>query len=158
VATVDAALLERMARAGLRSIWFGIESGSDAVLRRLGKGFTAARAREVIAAAARLGLHTAGTFLIGVPGETAEDVEASLRLAEEGGLDEAWFQVLLGFPGTPLSRELRELSLIEEERAGLLIPRTESLSFAELAGREREIRERLGRHFRRRAERRSSRA
>ncbi len=53
VGRLDAALLERMAAAGCRSLFFGVEAGSDAVLHAVRKGFSAREARDAVLLAAR---------------------------------------------------------------------------------------------------------
>jgi radical SAM superfamily enzyme YgiQ (UPF0313 family) len=147
VATIDEPLLEEMVAAGLKSLWLGVESGSDRMLRRLRKGFKASRARELLIFAKSLGLRTASGFLLGVPGETDEDIAASVALAEQSEMDDVWFQVYIGYPGSPLYDELRRDGLIEAEWHALLIPRTEVSSFADSVRREEQLRE----HFRQRA-------
>ena len=147
VSTVNEAVLARMVDRGLKSIWFGVESGSDRMLKRLRKGFTAAKARELLLAAKRLGLRTASGFLLGLPGQTEEDIAASVRLAEETEMDDVWFQVYVGYPGSDLYDEIREQGMVEAQWHSIVIPRNEVADFAESARREEEIRD----HFRQRA-------
>lgn len=68
-----AAIAADVARLDDVSVWFGFESGSDRMLRRLKKGHTAEAAwiaaRRALDAGARLGVN----LLIGLPGETDED-------------------------------------------------------------------------------------
>ena len=80
-------LLQKMHEAGCHSVIFGLESGSDAVLRSMRKGFTAAQAsttiRDTHAAEIRVDL----SMLVGFPGETEADFQQTLTfLGEHGSL------------------------------------------------------------------------
>ena len=63
-----------MRRAGCRTVFFGIESGSDEVLRVMRKGITAAQARDAVWAAHDAGLEVGAFFILCYPGETDETV------------------------------------------------------------------------------------
>lgn len=147
VSTVDEALLEKMARAGLKTLWLGLESGSDRILRTLGKGFTADRAKQLLLHAKRLGLRTTSSFLLGLPDQTEEDILLSVRLAEEGELDEAWFNAYIGYPGAPLYEQVQAQGLVEGQWHSILIPRSGLGDFAAAVEWENRMRE----HFRARA-------
>ena len=67
---------------GLRKVEIGIESGSDRLLRKLGKRHTASECLELVRLLNRRGIHTMSNFLFGFPGETREDRRASLELIE----------------------------------------------------------------------------
>lgn len=60
------------------SILFGLESGSDAVLARMNKGYTRALAERVLADSHRAGLTTVVNILVGFPGETEDEFQATL--------------------------------------------------------------------------------
>ena len=55
-----------------------VESGSPEVLKRLGKGAGAARARRVLRATAAAGIRNQVYLLFGVPGETDAEREQTL--------------------------------------------------------------------------------
>ena len=78
---VDYELLKLMRRAGFTSIVFGVESGSNSVLRNLKKGETSQQSDSAIAAATNLDFNVTLFFLIGSPGESEEDVKKSFALA-----------------------------------------------------------------------------
>jgi len=102
---LDDEVLETMRLAGCEVILAGVETGSAAVARRLGKpaGHCAA---PVLATARRLGIRTCGHFVIGVPGERPEDVHATIRLARALPLDYASFNLYAPRPGSALRDEL----------------------------------------------------
>jgi len=71
-------LLDQMAQAGCDGVFFGIESGSERVLKAIGKGFDAGTAmRTVELAVSRIRTVTA-SFIWGVPMETLADFKESL--------------------------------------------------------------------------------
>jgi tRNA-2-methylthio-N6-dimethylallyladenosine synthase len=62
-----------------------VQSGSDAVLRRMGRGYGAGEYRQLVAdlRAARQGLSISTDIIVGFPGETPAEFEASLELVRE---------------------------------------------------------------------------
>jgi anaerobic magnesium-protoporphyrin IX monomethyl ester cyclase len=97
---VDRDLLVQMSRAGFRAVTFGVESGSDKVLRNLMKGETRASIESAIKAAVDLGLRVSLFFLIGSPGEEADDIEQSFELARKYNVARVYFFTLTPIPGT----------------------------------------------------------
>ena len=70
---VDEEMLRAMADAGCVHVRYGVESGSDAVLGRVAKGFTARQASEAIALSARIFPEVDAFFIWGFPFETMAD-------------------------------------------------------------------------------------
>jgi len=106
-ATAPRELLSAMRAAGFRTVGITAESASDAVLDRLEKGFTAAKAREVAERVERAGIRTLWIFLVGGPGETAATLEETLSFASWrlGRGDAVYLTVGLRiYPGTTLHR------------------------------------------------------
>ncbi|HNW94006.1 MAG TPA: radical SAM protein [bacterium] len=101
----DAALFAQMRAAGCWQVLFGLESGDDAMLARLQKGATVAMNRSAVRMAKTAGFEVRGDFLVGVPGETREMLEATLRFAIEEKLDYAHFNRFEPFPGTVIYHE-----------------------------------------------------
>ncbi|MDP7078411.1 MAG: radical SAM protein [Candidatus Undinarchaeales archaeon] len=101
----DQALAQRMHAAGCRMVSFGVESGSQHVLDRCGKGITVEQVRQAVAAAGDAGMHTIGHCIIGLPGEDEESARATVDLAIESGLDFAQFYTATPFPGSAFHEE-----------------------------------------------------
>ncbi len=79
---VDEETMRLMARAGCVELRFGIESGSDEILRRTRKGFTAEQAIDVVARAARIMPRVDAFFIWGFPFETMEDFYQSVFMMD----------------------------------------------------------------------------
>src|SRR5216684_8620382 len=107
-ADVPYATLRVLRDNGLRLLLVGYESGSQAILNNVRKGTRLDRAREFTRHARALGIKIHGTFILGLPGETRETIEATIRFAQE--IDPHTLQVSLAapYPGTALYREALE--------------------------------------------------
>jgi tRNA-2-methylthio-N6-dimethylallyladenosine synthase len=80
-----------------------VQSGADRVLAAMKRGYTALEYRSIARRLkqARPGLSITSDFIVGFPGETEQDFEASLRLAAEADFDGAYVFVYSPRPGTP---------------------------------------------------------
>ncbi|MBE0596567.1 MAG: radical SAM protein, partial [Desulfuromonadales bacterium] len=79
----DPAFTRRLAASGCRLLQLGLESGSQAVLDRLRKGTQVAEAAAVLDALRQAGIATYVYVLLGTPGETLADAEATLSFLEQ---------------------------------------------------------------------------
>src|SRR5437660_4516521 len=71
---VDEELLELMARAGCKGIFYGVEVGSDKMQMVIDKHLATQRAHETIDASERLGIASTVSLISGFPEETWDDV------------------------------------------------------------------------------------
>ncbi len=80
-----------------------VQAGSDRVLMAMKRGYTALEYKSVIRKlrAARPDLSLSSDFIVGFPGETAEDFEKTMTLIEEIGFDNSFSFVYSSRPGTP---------------------------------------------------------
>jgi len=80
-----------------------VQSGSDRVLAAMKRGYTVLEYKSIIRRlrAACPEVSITSDFIVGFPGETAEDFEKTLRLAEEIGFDGSFSFVYSPRPGTP---------------------------------------------------------
>jgi len=98
-------------KAGFRLLKVGLESGSDATLRRLAKEETIAQIRQGVKNAKDEGLNVLLTIMVGYPWETEEDAKTTLKVAQELMLykthvgDSLQASVVVPYPGTPLYYE-----------------------------------------------------
>jgi len=82
-----------------------VQSGSDRVLAAMKRGYTALEYKSIARKlrAARPGISLSSDFIVGFPGETEEDFEATLKLVDEVGFDGSFSFVYSRRPGTPAS-------------------------------------------------------
>jgi tRNA-2-methylthio-N6-dimethylallyladenosine synthase len=80
-----------------------VQSGSDRILAAMKRGYTVLEYKSIVRRlrAARPAVSLSTDFIVGFPGETAEDFERTLRLAEELGFDNSFSFVYSPRPGTP---------------------------------------------------------
>jgi len=98
--------LEAMAHAGCHEIHYGIESGNLEILAATAKRITLEQVRQAVAWTSQSGIRSKGYFMLGLPGDTDETMEQTIRFACELELDEAMFSITTPFPGTRLWEEL----------------------------------------------------
>ncbi len=99
---VDSGALRAMKGAGCHTVYFGIESGNEEVLRSTKKGITKKQARRGIAIARKAGLDASGYFILGLPGENENTINETIAFASELELDWAFFYTATAFPGNRL--------------------------------------------------------
>ena len=102
VDTVSEGLLRKMKRAGCRHIEYGVESGSERILKTLKKGFTKEQIRKAFALTNRVGIRTFAAGMLNVPGQTMEDIEETKAFLEEIKPSFVHFFFTTPFPGTEL--------------------------------------------------------
>ena len=108
-------LLKKMKKAGCNSIKVGIESGSERILKMMDKGITHDQVRRAAELFKKVGIHWTGFFMIGVPGETVDDIYKTLNFMYEVKPDFASIGVYEPFPGTPMFKEGINRNLVKQE-------------------------------------------
>ena len=95
-----------------------VQSGDDAILRRMGRGYTVTGYRELVARirAAMPGAGLATDVIVGFPGETEAQFEATYRLLEEVRFDVVHVAAYSPRPGTPAERLADDVPPEEKER------------------------------------------
>jgi len=90
---------------GLRLLLVGYESGNQDVLNNIKKGVRLDVARRFTANARALGIRIHGTFILGLPGETPETVQNTIRFAQDLDVDTIQVSMAAPYPGTALHRQ-----------------------------------------------------
>jgi anaerobic magnesium-protoporphyrin IX monomethyl ester cyclase len=93
-------LLKKMKEAGLCLILYGFEAGNQRVLDSLNKGTTLEQARKAMKNTQKAKIFTHGLFILGMPGETKETCEETIKFARELNPDIAKFNIAMPFPGS----------------------------------------------------------
>jgi len=90
---------------GLRLLLVGYETGSDQILRNIKKGMRTDFARKFTRDCRNLGITIHGTFILGLPGETRETIEQTIRFAKEINPHTIQVSLAAPYPGTELYRD-----------------------------------------------------
>lgn len=98
---IDEEMIAALARSGCYSIHYGVESGSQRVLDILQKGVTVDQIRQAFRLTKAAGLRSFAYMMLGVPGETLEEMEQSISFVKELSPDHANYSICMPLPGTP---------------------------------------------------------
>jgi len=80
-------LLRKMYRAGFRLLMIGLESAQDKSLKMLNKGFTTADAKKAFAVLRKSNIMTNGYFIVGLFGESEEEMLEIVSYSHDIGVD-----------------------------------------------------------------------
>ena len=105
VDTVDEELLVELKEAHCERIHYGVEAGTDKILKVLRKGITLEQAREVFRLTREVGISTLAYFMVGSPTETREDVMQTIEFAKELDPDFVHITIFTPFPATALHKQ-----------------------------------------------------
>jgi|GEM_PF-1094247 len=139
VNNVDRELLLKMKMAGLYTIFFGVESGSQRVLDLMKKDTDLEQIRKTFKTCREVGVHRYASMMLGVPGETKSEVFDSLDFAVSLKPDQFSFQTYLGIPGSELYEKVKKEKLYSEEWETSLIVSTKELPRKEVVKLEKEM-------------------
>lgn len=115
VDTMDAEVASAIKRSGCIRVFFGIESGNDAVLGLMNKQISTAQARRAVEVAKTAGLKVGAFFIVGYPGETDKTVLDTVRFASSLPLDYVSFTLPYPIPGTPLYERVKDKGVSIED-------------------------------------------
>ncbi len=97
--------LKILRESGLRLLVVGYESGSDTILRNVKKGVTTEMARRFTRDCKDLGIAIHGCFIMGLPGETRETIDQTIRFACDLDPQTIQISVVAPYPGTSMYDE-----------------------------------------------------
>ncbi len=104
-ANVPRATLEILRDNGLRLLLVGYETGNQQILNNIKKGMRIDIARRFTKDCHELGITIHGTFILGLPGETKETIEETIRFAAEINPHTIQVSLAAPYPGTELYRQ-----------------------------------------------------
>jgi len=100
--SVSYKLLVDLYDAGFRSVFFGLESSSNRILKIIKKNETVEECIEAVKMAKKAGFYVSATYMYGLPGETYEDRMGCVSMTKELGLDMVRYNNATPYPGTEL--------------------------------------------------------
>ncbi len=120
---LDADLVRLFERTGCRSATIGIESGSQKTLDHMNRRITKEKMESLLhEIKANSKIRLTGNFIIGVPGETPDDIEQTIKYAASLPIDRASFMVYLPLPGTSFFDDLKAEGKLTSMDYGQLSP------------------------------------
>jgi anaerobic magnesium-protoporphyrin IX monomethyl ester cyclase len=146
---LDPELLRLMRRAGCTLMGLGIETCQQEILDSTGKAITVAAVGEGVRMMRAAGIKVMGHFMVGLPGETDETIDQTIRYAKGLGLDYLQVYAAVPWPKTSFGEQARERGWItanawsEYDTGGRSIVEVPSISSAQVD----RARERLYRAF-----------
>lgn len=116
VETVNPTLLSQLAAAGCKHIIYGVESGSYRIRKEImHRPVKNDRFVDVFRWTREAGIMVTANYMMGLPGETRDDLQATLDLAEELDAADFGYFVFYPYPGTPLYQTCRDQGLLPED-------------------------------------------
>lgn len=110
---VDKEFLSLAKRSGCYQMGVGFESGSQSCLDAIDKGIKTEQALRAAEMIRKMGIEIAGFFMIGLPEETIESMEETIRFAIRLNPDYAKATILVPFPGTRIYNEFDQKGWIK---------------------------------------------
>ncbi len=107
-ANLDYDTLKQLRDNGLRLLLVGFESGNQEILDGIKKGIKLEVARKFMQNCHKLGITVHGTFIIGLPNESRETIEETIRFACEMSPHTIQVSIAAPYPGTELYRQAQE--------------------------------------------------
>lgn len=102
VDTVDQEMLDKLAEAGCYRIHYGVESGSQRLLDYLEKDVTLEQVVSAFEKTKRAGIETFAYMMIGIPTETKQDMDESMRFVNKLQPDHVNYSICTPFPKTKM--------------------------------------------------------
>ncbi len=102
VDTVKEGMLEKLKRAGVNWLAFGIEAANERVREDVDKGFAQELIFRTLESVRAAGIHVIGNYIFGLPEDNLESMQATLDLAVELNCEFANFYSTMAYPGSQL--------------------------------------------------------
>jgi radical SAM superfamily enzyme YgiQ (UPF0313 family) len=132
-ANVPRETLQVMRDNGLRLLLVGYESGNQQILINIKKGLRVERAKRFAADCRDLGITVHGTFILGLPGETRETIQETIRFAREVNPHTIQVSIAAPYPGTELHRRAVEEGWLPEGDDGAALVSEQGTQLAALS-------------------------
>ena len=119
-ANVPRETLKVLREGGLRLLLVGYESGNQKILHNIKKGMRTDVARKFTKDCRELGITIHGTFIMGLPGETKETIEETIRFANEINPHTIQVSLAAPYPGTFLFNQAVENGWLDTANTDLV--------------------------------------
>jgi hopanoid biosynthesis associated radical SAM protein HpnJ len=119
-ANVPRETLKKLKDGGLRLLLVGYESGNQQILHNIKKGMRIEVAKQFTKDCHELGIKIHGTFIMGLPGETKETIEETIKFATEINPHTIQVSLAAPYPGTFLYKQALENGWLDADHAELV--------------------------------------
>jgi radical SAM superfamily enzyme YgiQ (UPF0313 family) len=107
-------MLREIARAGCKILYFGIESANQRILNYYNKQTTPQQSENAVKTARKAGIDViVGSFIVGAPDETREEIQNTIEFAKQIPIDFPQFNILGVYPGTDIWNEFEAKGLLD---------------------------------------------
>jgi len=114
VSNSDPDLMKRLAETGCKAMLLGVESFDEEILKRNGKNTTTKQIYQAVKSVQDAGMTALGFFIVGLPGETRETIEKTIKGIRETGVRPRT-RILIPLPGTEIYRQALAQGKIKDE-------------------------------------------
>jgi anaerobic magnesium-protoporphyrin IX monomethyl ester cyclase len=132
-------VLQEMKAAGCKTVWFGVESGSPSILKKINRGLTIDQVARTFKLCREEGVQTAVSFMLGIPGETAEDMKLTFKFARKIDPDWCHFNIFIAYPGCCLYDEIIQKGQYDRLEDFLAYVKTEDFNYESLLKTQRKF-------------------
>ena len=101
-----------MKKAGCHQVLMGVETGDEQIMKNIRKPINKEKYRQAVALAHKHGMEVRASFILGLPGETRQSMQASLDLAKSMDVDLFQVNLLTPYPGTEVFKYAVENNLL----------------------------------------------
>jgi radical SAM superfamily enzyme YgiQ (UPF0313 family) len=110
-------MLREMVKAGCRVLYFGIESANQRILNYYNKRISPEQSETAVRAAKKAGVDViAGSFIVGAPDETREEMWNTIKFARRIPIDIPQFNILGAHPGNDIWNEFVAKGFLDPEK------------------------------------------
>ncbi len=100
-------LFNEMNKAGLKILYFGIENANQRLLNYYNKSITPEKSKNAVKTARKAGTDIIiGSFIMGAPDESREEIQNTINFARDIPIDLPQFSILVAHPGNEIWNEL----------------------------------------------------
>ena len=115
VDTVDDEVLRKLKQAGCQRIHFGVEAGTEKILKVLNKGIHLEQIERAFDLAKKTNIETLAYFMIGSPTETKEDIKETIKFAKKLKPDYVHATILTPYPATEIYKQALTQGVIKND-------------------------------------------
>jgi radical SAM superfamily enzyme YgiQ (UPF0313 family) len=110
-------VFRQMVKAGCRLMYFGVESANQRILNYYKKGITPDQTKKAVKKARDADMDIiVGSFIVGAPDETPQEIQNTLKFAHQLDIDVPQLNILSAFPGTDSWQDGVTKGFIDEEK------------------------------------------